>query len=172
MNSGSTSIERQSETHAPHWMQAIVCVTSTMLSWGTMYSRSGIGSLLTSHGVTRSIFFQWTASMSTIRSRITGMLPIGSTVISSRSGPSPSARAVPPSSGGFQTVPWPRSAASCRCVLQASPGLPFIRTPHEPQIACWQEQRIPIEPSSSSLTLRIASSTDCVGPMSTVCSSQ
>ena len=81
MNSGSTSIDRQSDTHAPHWMQAIVWVTSTMFSWGTMYSRSGTGCLLISHGVTRWIFFQWTASMSTIRSRITGMLPIGSTVI-------------------------------------------------------------------------------------------
>ncbi len=83
MNSGSTSIDRQSDTHAPHWMQAIVWVTSTMLSWGTMYSRSGIGSLLTSHGVTRWIFFQWTASISTIRSRITGMFPIGSTLMTS-----------------------------------------------------------------------------------------
>ena len=78
MKPGSTSIARQSDTQAPHWMQAIVCVTSTMLSCGTMYSRSGIGSLLISHGVTRWIFFQWTASMSTIRSLITGMLPIGS----------------------------------------------------------------------------------------------
>ena len=46
MNSGSTSIERQSETQAPHWMQAIDCVTSTIDSRGTTYSRSGIGSLL------------------------------------------------------------------------------------------------------------------------------
>ena len=30
------------------------------------YSRSGTGSLLMSHGVTRRIFFQWTASMSTM----------------------------------------------------------------------------------------------------------
>ena len=80
-NSGSISIERQSDTQAPHWMHAIVCVTSTMLSWGTMYSRSGTGCFASSHGVTRWIFFQWTASMSTIRSRITGMLPIGSTVM-------------------------------------------------------------------------------------------
>ena len=70
---------RQSDTHAPHWMQAIDCVTSTMFSWGTMYSRSGTGSLASSHGVTRWIFVQCTASMSTIRSRMTGMLPIGST---------------------------------------------------------------------------------------------
>ncbi len=46
-----------------------------------MYSRSGTGCLLISHGVTRWIFFQCTASMSTIRSRMTGMLPIGSTVM-------------------------------------------------------------------------------------------
>jgi hypothetical protein len=68
-------------------MQAIDWVTSTMFSCGTMYSRSGIGSWLISHGVTRRIFFQCTASMSTIRSRITGMLPIGSTVIGSPSAP-------------------------------------------------------------------------------------
>ena len=46
-----------------------------------MYSRSGGSPSGSSHGVTRRIFFQWTASMSTIRSLITGMLPIGSTVI-------------------------------------------------------------------------------------------
>ena len=132
-------------------MQAIVWVTSTMFSCGTMYSRSGIGSLLMSQGVTRRIFFQWTASMSTIRSRMTGMLPIGSTVMTGVSSFS---------SGRFKLVPWPRAAASSRCVLQASPGFPFMRTPHDPQIACWQEQRIPIEPSSSSLIFRIASSTD------------
>ena len=53
MNSGSTSIARQSETHAPHWMHAIDWVTSTMLSRGTTYSRTGTGSLASSHGVTR-----------------------------------------------------------------------------------------------------------------------
>ncbi len=42
---GSTSIARQSETQAPHWMQAIVWVTSTIASCGTMYSRSGTGCL-------------------------------------------------------------------------------------------------------------------------------
>src|SRR4026207_2170491 len=79
MNSGAISIERQSETQAPHWMQAMDWVTSTIASRSTTYSRSGIGSLLMSHGVTRWTFFQWTASMSTIRSLMTGMLPIGST---------------------------------------------------------------------------------------------
>ena len=83
-------------------MQAIVCVTSTMTRAVTMYSRSGIGSLLMSHGVTRWIFFQWTASMSTIKSLMTGMLPIGSTSMT------PSLE-----------VAWPLS----RCVWQARPGL-------------------------------------------------
>src|ERR1700684_4426214 len=78
MNPGSISIDRQSETHAPHWMQAIVWVASTMVAGRTMYSRSGTGCLLIGYGVTRWIFFQWIASMSTIRSLITGMLPIGS----------------------------------------------------------------------------------------------
>ncbi len=41
MNSGSTSIDRQSDTQAPHWMQAMDCVTSTIASRGTRYSRSG-----------------------------------------------------------------------------------------------------------------------------------
>ena len=72
MNSGSTSIDRQSETQAPHWMQAIVCVTSIIDSIGTMYSRSGGSPSGSSHGVTRWIFFQWTASMSTIRSLMHG----------------------------------------------------------------------------------------------------
>ena len=90
MNRGSISIERQSETQAPHWMQAIDWVMSTMFSWGTMYSRSGTGCLLIRYGVTRWIFFQWTASISTIRSRMTGMLPIGSTSITPSQPPGPS----------------------------------------------------------------------------------
>ncbi len=81
MNPGSTSIARQSLTQAPHWMQAIVWVMSTIDSRGTMCSRSGWGPSLISHGVTRWTFFQCTASMSTIMSLITGMLPIGSTSI-------------------------------------------------------------------------------------------
>ncbi len=143
MNSGSISIERQSDTQAPHWMQAIVCVMSTMFSWGTMYSRSGTGSLLMRYGVTRWIFFQCTASMSTIRSRMTGMLPIGSTSMTPAgvvpATPSPSSAfwlTTSPGAGAFQPVPCIRAAASSRWVLQASPGLPFMRTPHEPQIAC------------------------------------
>ena len=41
MKPGSTSIERHEETQAPHWMQAIAWVTSTIDSGATMYSRSG-----------------------------------------------------------------------------------------------------------------------------------
>src|SRR3954468_15503723 len=151
MNSGSTSVDRQSETHAPHWMHAIDCVTSTMFSCGTMYSRSGIGSLLMSHGVTRWIFFQWTASMSTIRSLITGMLPMGSTSMTPSRPPA-----------------WARS----RCVWQARPGWPLMRTPHEPQIAARQEHRMPIDPSKRALAWRMPSSTERCGSRSTVCSSQ
>ena len=139
MNSGSTSIDRQSETQAPHWMQAIVCVTSIIASGSTMYSRSGGSPAGSSHGVTRRIFFQCTASMSTIRSLSTGMLPIGSTTITP--------------SGAF-------SNASSRWVWQARFGLPLMRTPHEPQIAARQEQRMPIEPSWRSLAWRIPSSTE------------
>ncbi len=82
MNSGSTSSDRQADTQTPHWMQAIDWVTSSIASAGTMYSLfSGGASAGSSHGTTRRIFFQWTASMSVTRSLITGMLPIGSTVI-------------------------------------------------------------------------------------------
>ena len=151
MNSGSTSIDRQSDTHAPHWMQAIVCVMSIIDSAGTMYSRSGGSPSGISHGVTRCIFFQWTASMSTIRSLSTGMLPIGSTTIAP--------------SGAV-------SAAWSRCVWQASVGLPLIRTPHDPQIAARQEQRMPIEPSWRSRACRMPSSTDRWPSRSIVKSSQ
>ena len=96
-------------------------------------------------------FFQWTASMSTIRSLITGMLPIGSTVI-------------------FSSVE--RASASSRCVWQARPGWPLMRTPQEPQIAARQEQRIPIEPSKRPLAWRMPSSTERWGSSSIVCSSQ
>ncbi len=151
MKSGSTSIERQSDTQAPHWMQAIVCVMSIIDSIGTMYSRSGGGPAGSSHGVTRCIFFQWTASMSTIRSLMTGMLPIGSTSIA------PSGE---------------RSAASSRCMWQASPGRPLMRTPQEPQIAARQEQRMPIEPSWRSLAWRMPSRTERLPSRSILNSSQ
>ena len=82
MNSGSTSSDRQADTHTPHWMHAIAWVMSSIASAGTMYSLfSGGSSAGSSHGTTRRIFFQCTASMSMIRSLITGMFPIGSTMI-------------------------------------------------------------------------------------------
>jgi hypothetical protein len=94
-------------------------------------------------GVTRWILRQCTASMSTMRSRMTGMLPIGSTSMTPAgvvpASPSPSSApwlTTSPGAGSFHPAPCIRAAASSRCVLQASPGLPFIRTPHEPQIAC------------------------------------
>ena len=79
-----------------------------------------------SHGVTRWIFFQWTASMSTIRSLSTGMLPIGSISIT------------PSRERGLRLV-------EVRVAGEA--GSPLTRTPHEPQIASRHEQRMPIEPS-------------------------
>ena len=94
----------------------------------------------------RWTFFQCTASMSTIRSLITGMLPIGSISI------------VP-----LRELAW----ASEMRVLQASEDLPLIFTPHEPQIAARQEQRIASEASSRSLTCRMPSSTERSGAMST-----
>src|SRR5216110_2215613 len=125
MNSGLSSIERHADTHTPQWMHAIDCVTSIIDSAGTMYSRSGGSPSGRSHGTTRWTFFQWTASMSTIRSLITGMLPIGSTTIAPFGAD---------------------SAASRSFVLQASRDRPLMRTPHEPQIAAWHEQRIDSEP--------------------------
>ena len=74
------------------------------------------------------------------------MLPMGSTVIA-------------PSR--------PRSAASPMRVLQASADLPLMRTPQEPQMAARQEQRMPIEASSRSLTWRMPSSTERSGGRST-----
>src|SRR4029078_1052249 len=81
MNSGSASIERQEETQAPHWMQAIDWVMSIIDSGSTTYSRSGGSPWGSSHGVTRAVLVQWVDSMSLIRSLTTGMLPIGSITI-------------------------------------------------------------------------------------------
>src|SRR6266542_584425 len=81
MKSGSASIERQEETHAPHWMQPTDCVTSSIDSGGTTYSRSGGSPSGRSHGVTRRIFAQWVDSMSVTRSLTTGMFAIGSTTL-------------------------------------------------------------------------------------------
>src|SRR5919197_6525632 len=81
MNSGESSIDRHADTQTPQWMQAIDWVTSIIDSAGTMYSRSGGGPAGSSQGTTRWTFFQWTASMSTIKSLSTGMFPIGSTTM-------------------------------------------------------------------------------------------
>ena len=134
-------------------MHAIDWVMSIIASAGTMYSRSGGSPSGSSHG-TRWTFFQWTASMSTIRSLSTGMLPIGSTTTEPPFDPAASA------------------AASPMRVLQASLDLPLMRTPQEPQIAARQEQRMPIDASSRSLAWRMPSSTERSGGSSTSKSSQ
>src|SRR6188474_1316432 len=146
MKSGSASIERQEETQAPHWMQAIDWVMSIIDSGSTTYSRSGGSPCGSSHGVTRRIFSQCVDSMSTIRSLITGMLPIGSTTIGllppelgcgvySSSAPRGGAAPLP--------SPFPRRLAAAwaspSCVLQARVEEPLILTPQEPQIAARQE---------------------------------
>src|SRR4051812_22218331 len=148
MKSGSTSIDRHAELQAPQWMQAIDCVMSIIASGSTTYSRSGGSPSGRSHGTTLWTFFQWTASMSTIRSFSTGMLPNGSTTIV----PAPSSEV---------------SEARLRCVLQASDDLPLMRTPHEPQMAAWHEQRMPIEPSCSPFAWRMPSRTERSGSRST-----
>src|ERR1700743_1993600 len=100
MKSGSASIERQEETQAPHWMQAIDWVMSTIDSGSTMYSRSGASPCGRSHGVTRRILVQWVDSMSVTRSLITGMLPIGSLTLTFPPG-APVPRGAPPARGAF-----------------------------------------------------------------------
>ena len=96
----------------------------------------------------RWTFFQCTASMFTIKSLRTGMLPIGSTVIS------PSRRM-----SARCEIRTGSAAASDSFVLHASFAWPLILTPQEPQIAAWHEQRMPIEPSTSSLTFKMPSRT-------------
>src|SRR6266540_1350292 len=115
MNSGSTSIDRQAETQAPHWMQAIDWVMSIIDSGGTTYSRSGGSPSGSSHGVTRRIFVQWVDSISVTRSLITGMFAIGWTTI----GLAPPSRRLA------------RSWASLIWVLQPSVDSPLIFIPHE-----------------------------------------
>src|SRR5512146_3548407 len=138
MKSGSASIERQEETQAPHWMQAIDWVMSIIDSGSTTYSRSGGAPWGRSQGVTRRILVQCVDSMSVIRSLITGMLPIGSTTIAL----SP---ALPPPMLAFLFA---SSCASPIWVLQPRPDWPLIFIPQEPQIAALQEQRTESEPSS------------------------
>jgi hypothetical protein len=142
MKSGSASIERHDETHAPHWMQAIDWVMSIIDSGGTMYSRSGGSPSGSSQGVTRRIFVQWVDSMSVTRSLITGMFPIGSTTIGSASTRSLRAPLV-----RSPLLRLAKSFASPIIVLQARPDSPLIFIPQEPQIAARHEQRTASEPS-------------------------
>ena len=151
MKSGSTSIDRHEQTQAPHWMQAIVCVMSTIDSGGTIRSRSGGSPSSSSHGVTRRIFSQWVDSMSVTRSLITGMFPMGSTVIGSE----------PP------FLRFANSWASPIWVRHASVDWPLIFTPQEPQIAARHEQRTDSEPSSRSFACSRPSRTESVGSSST-----
>ena len=86
MNSGSTSSDRQAPTRRRRSgcrPSTGSCRSSTRRARCTR-ARAGRPSG-SSHGTTRWTFFQCTASMSTIRSLITGMLPIGSTTIGSPS---------------------------------------------------------------------------------------
>ena len=187
MKSGSASIERQEETQAPHWMQAIDWVMSIIDSGSTMYSRSGGSPCGSSQGVTRRIFSQWVDSMSVIRSLITGMLPIGSTTIGRRR---PRPRSPDATAKDWRSIPRPGAAlsvagcplvlghlsasswASPIWVLQPSPDWPLIFIPQEPQIAARQEQRTESEPSSRSLACRMPSRTESEGSRSTLNSSQ
>src|SRR5258707_11229176 len=154
MKSGSASIERQEETQAPHWMQAIDWVMSIIDSGSTTYSRSGGSPWGSSQGVTRRILAQWVDSMSVIRSLITGMLPIGSITIGG----------VSPLASGLTLAFF--SASSCASptwVLQPRPDWPLIFIPQEPQIAARQEQRPEREPAPRSLACRRPSRTDSEG---------
>src|ERR1700748_997883 len=131
MKSGSASIERQDDTQAPHWMQAIDWVMSTIDSGSTMYSRSGASPCGRSQGGTRRIFSQGGDSMSVTRSWITGMLPIGPITITLFS-------LAPPTAEAFLSA---SSWASPIWVWQPRPDWPLIFLPQEPQIAARQEQR-------------------------------
>ncbi len=162
MNSGSASIERQEETQAPHWMQAIDWVMSIIDSGSTMYSRSGASPWGRSQGVTRRILVQWVDSISVTRSLITGIFPMGSTTIGASPLPFPAMLA----------FLFASSWASPIWVLQPRPDWPLIFIPQEPQIAALQEQRTLSEPSSRSFAWRMPSRTASEGSSSTLNSSQ
>ena len=162
MNPGSASSERQAETQAPHWMQAIAWVMSIIDSGGTTYSRSGGSPSGRSQGVTRRIFVQCVDSMSVTRSLITGMLAIGSTTIGR-------VASLPPSGPARRLA---RSWASLIWVLQPSVDSPLTFIPHEPQIAARQEQRTTSVPSVRSRTWSNPSSTERSGSRSTLNCSQ
>src|SRR5215210_2648508 len=172
MKSGSTSIDRHEDTQAPHWMQAISWVTSTIDSGSTTYSRSGGSPAGSSQGVTRLIFAQCVDSMSVTKSLITGMFPMGSTTIGL--GPPPpesgGGSSVAPRGGGVAPLPDRRFAASWASpiwVLQARVEEPLTFIPQEPQIAARQEQRTESVPSSRSRAWRIPSRTDSDSSSST-----
>ena len=162
MKSGSASIERQDETQAPHWMQAIDWVMSIIDSGGTMYSRSGGSPSGSSQGVTRRILVQWVDSMSVTRSLITGMFPIGSTTIGLAVRPG-LVLALP----GGDRMGLGGTGPPPSIVLQARVDWPLIFIPQEPQIAARQEQRTASEPSSRSLACSSPSRTERVGSRST-----
>src|SRR3954470_18099162 len=113
MKSGSTSSDRQADTHAPQGLQALDLGMSIIDCGSRTYSPSGGGPSGRSQGTMRWTFFQWTASMSTMRSLSTGMLPIGSTTTA------------PPF---FEAA---SVAASPMRVLHARRDLPLIFTPQE-----------------------------------------
>ena len=141
MNSGSTSSDRQSDTHAPQWMQAIDCVTSIIDSGGTTYSRSG-GSPCREQP----------------RHDPLDLLPVDRVHVHDQV---LQHRHVAHRLDDDRAVVRLRGR-SLSLVLHASFACPLTRTPHDPQIAAWHEQRIPIEPSSRSLACRIPSSTRAV----------
>src|ERR1700733_8868132 len=189
MKSGSASIERQEETQAPHWMQAIDWVMSTIDSGSTMYSRSGASPWGGRQGVTRRILAQWVDSISVTRSLITGMLPIGSITIGTAPvavavalsgalrpesvaavpiGLEASAADLPVAAAILSACSW----ASPIWVWQPRPDWPLIFIPQEPQIAARQEHRTASEPASRSFACSSPSRTDSEGSRSTLNSSQ
>jgi len=133
-------------------MQAIVCVTSTIASFGTRCSRSGMfASSVNSHGVTRWIFFQWTASMSTIRSFSTGMchrLDLDDAVLR-----------------GLQRGVEMGVAGQPGLAVDSHAARPADRRRRH-------EQRMPIEPSKRPLACNSLPAPSACGSSWTVCSSQ
>ena len=122
---GSTSSTVQSETHAPHIMQAVTPDRWSIASLETMYSPSGSWPMCFRYGSTASIFSQNRSKLTT-RSLMTGITPAGSTVMT------------------------PSCATVLAMVLQARAAWPLIRIAQEPQMALRQEQRRDSVPSSSS----------------------
>ena len=151
MKSGSTSIDRQSDTQAPHWMQAIVCVTSTIDSRGDEVLALGDRLLVDQP-----------------RRDALDLLPVDRVHVDDQVLDHGHVAHRLDLDDAVAREP----SASSRWVWQARPGWPLTRTPHEPQIAARHEQRTPIEPSKRALACRIPSSTERCGSSSMVCSSQ